>query len=114
VHGSAIGDTALQIVHWDPSARSLKEHVFRGDPDAELSRLSARQPIPPRAEEEPDTEPTDNDRRWAREQRAAMQAHIAEMRRQHTPSHPVIDRAVPIDPSFAHCRATRCSHAWSS
>jgi hypothetical protein len=24
----AIGDTAMQIVHWNPSVRSLKEHVF--------------------------------------------------------------------------------------
>jgi hypothetical protein len=24
----AIGDTAMRIVHWDPSVRSLKEHVF--------------------------------------------------------------------------------------
>jgi hypothetical protein len=50
------------------------------------------------AEEEVDTEPTEDDRRWVREQHATMQARIAEMRRQHTPSHPVIDRAVPIGP----------------
>ncbi|HSQ02766.1 MAG TPA: hypothetical protein VLN59_01950 [Burkholderiales bacterium] len=52
------------------------------------------------AEEEPDTEPTDDDRLWAREQHAKMQARIAEMRRQHTPSRPVIDRAVPIGPEI--------------
>jgi hypothetical protein len=52
------------------------------------------------AEDEPDTEPTEDDRRWAQEQHAKMQARIAEMRRQHTPSHPVIDRAVPIGPEI--------------
>ena len=49
---------------------------------------------------EEDTEPTDDDRRWAREQHAKMQARIADMRRQHTPSHAVIDRAVPIGPEI--------------
>jgi hypothetical protein len=52
------------------------------------------------AEDEPNTEPTEDDRRWAREQHVKMQARIAEMRRQHTPSHPVIDRAVPIGPEL--------------
>jgi hypothetical protein len=52
------------------------------------------------AEGEPDTEPTKDDRRWAKEQHDKMQARIAEMRRQHTPSRPVIDRAVPIGPEL--------------
>ena len=53
------------------------------------------------AEEKPDTEPTEDDHRWAQEQHAKMQARIAEMRRQHTPSYPVIDRAVPIGPELS-------------
>ena len=52
------------------------------------------------AEEAPDTEPTEDDRLWAQEQHVKMQARIAQMRRQHTPPHPFIDRAVPIGPEI--------------
>lgn len=47
-----------------------------------------------------DTEPTEEEERWAREQHAKMQARIAEMRRQHTPSHTVLEHAVPISPAI--------------
>jgi len=49
---------------------------------------------------EDDTEPTEDDLRWAREQHAQMQARIAAMRRQHTPSHPPIDRVPPPGPQI--------------
>ena len=48
------------------------------------------------ADGEPDSEPTEDDRRWVREQHARMQAQIAEMRRRHTPAHPIIHQSVPI------------------
>jgi hypothetical protein len=46
------------------------------------------------------SEPTEADRRWAREEHAKMQVRIAEMRRQHTLSHAVIGPAVPISPAI--------------
>jgi uncharacterized protein involved in exopolysaccharide biosynthesis len=49
---------------------------------------------------EVDTEPTEDDRQWAREQHAQMQARIAAMRRQHTPPHPEIERAPEPGPEI--------------
>jgi hypothetical protein len=49
---------------------------------------------------EVDTESTEDDRRWAREQHAQMQARIAAMRRQHTPRHPAIERAPQPGPEI--------------
>lgn len=46
------------------------------------------------------SEPTEADRRWAHDEHAKMQARIAEMRREHTPTHIVIERAVPISPAI--------------
>lgn len=42
------------------------------------------------------SEPTEADRRWAREERAKMQARIAEMKRRRMPSHAVLEFAAPI------------------
>jgi hypothetical protein len=47
-----------------------------------------------------DTELTEADRRWARDEHAQMQSRIAEMRRQHTPLHIVIERAVSVSPEI--------------
>ena len=49
---------------------------------------------------EVDTEPTEDDRQWAREQHAQMQARIAVMRRQHAPRHPAIERAPQPGPEI--------------
>lgn len=46
------------------------------------------------------TEPTEDDRKWAREQHDLMQARIAAMRRARAPSHPLIGRAPSIGPEI--------------